>query len=752
MNYKAFYRTYRPNTFDKVVGQDHIVRTLLNIIKMNKISHGYLFCGPRGTGKTSIARVFANTINCTHTKEAEAICNHCLENANKSLDIIEIDAASNNGVNDIRTIREQINFAPTNHPYKIYIIDEVHMLSKGAFNALLMTLEEPPKHAIFILATTNPDKIPDTVLSRVQRYNFKRITKNVLKSQLEYIFKTEAIKFDQDSLELIATLANGSLRDALSIADQINAYANSNITKNDLMDIFGLVSIESQIELINYLVNKNVGQALQYFDALVSAGVDLSKLVVSLINLLKDFLIYKKTANTNLIETCSEEQVNQIQIKSDYVYKFLEILTPLSNQIKYSEIPQQLFQLAIIQLCSIDAPLRDFPSEKTTTFVNDDFANYLSPKNFDDSDKVKDITSERFIQTNAQNFGSTNRLNVSGPTKDQTILSEFSTNEVKKRFDNFFDDQSLLVEKEKIQTQTNPFQTKSESEEFPFKSSQSETKSIEEKFDLQINNNATETEAFSFENTYGDADDVLERATNLINMANEADGSEVEVDETILLESSKEFNNQIDKQIYDTNEIDLTKPKDFSNIINPEATEEFDISKTEPKTILTNTNSNEYKLTQPNIINLFILADRDSFDHFKQALTRAILNMNGEFGRFTALLKDVKFICSANNFILVSSKENWIINDLKSFETDLKFQEFLSQSFGKKTHFFAITKDEYQEAKKLYLELKTANNVPKVIALPDKVIINQNDDQDKHKETEMKAKALFGSLFKKRSH
>ena len=752
MNYKAFYRTYRPNTFDKVVGQDHIVRTLLNIIKMNKISHGYLFCGPRGTGKTSIARVFANTINCTHTKEAEVICNHCLENANKSLDIIEIDAASNNGVNDIRTIREQINFAPTNHPYKIYIIDEIHMLSKGAFNALLMTLEEPPKHAIFILATTNPDKIPDTVLSRVQRYNFKRITKNVLKSQLEYIFKTEDIKFDQDSLELIATLANGSLRDALSIADQINAYANSNITKNDLMDIFGLVSIESQVELINYLVNKNVGQALQYFDALVSAGVDLSKLVVSLINLLKDFLIYKKTANTNLIETCSEEQVNQIQIKSDYVYKFLEILTPLSNQIKYSEIPQQLFQLAIIQLCSIDAPLRDFPSEKTTTFVNDDFANYLSPKNFDDSDKVKDITSERFIQTNAQNFGSTNRLNVSGPTKDQTILSEFSTNEVKKRFDNFFDDQSLLVEKEKIQTQTNPFQTKSESEEFPFKSSQSETKSIEEKFDLQINNNATETEAFSFENTYGDADDVLERATNLINMANEADGSEVEVDETILLESSKEFNNQIDKQIYDTNEIDLTKPKDFSNIINPEATEEFDISKTEPKTILTNTNSNEYKLTQPNIINLFILADRDSFDHFKQALTRAILNMNGEFGRFTALLKDVKFICSANNFILVSSKENWIINDLKSFETDLKFQEFLSQSFGKKTHFFAITKDEYQEAKKLYLELKTANNVPKVIALPDKVIINQNDDQDKHKETEMKAKALFGSLFKKRSH
>ena len=752
MNYKAFYRTYRPNTFDKVVGQDHIVRTLLNIIKMNKISHGYLFCGPRGTGKTSIARVFANTINCTHAKEVEAICNHCLENAHKSLDIIEIDAASNNGVNDIRTIREQINFAPTNHPYKIYIIDEVHMLSKGAFNALLMTLEEPPKHAIFILATTNPDKIPDTVLSRVQRYNFKRITKNVLKSQLEYIFKTEAIKFDQDSLELIATLANGSLRDALSIADQINAYANSNITKNDLMDIFGLVSIESQIELINYLVNKNVGQALQYFDALVSAGVDLSKLVVSLINLLKDFLIYKKTANTNLIETCSEEQVNQIQIKSDYVYKFLEILTPLSNQIKYSEIPQQLFQLAIIQLCSIDAPLKDFPSEKNTTFVNDDFANYLSPKNFDDSDKVKDITSERFIQTNAQDFGSTNRLNVSNQTKDQTILSEFSTNEVKKRFDNFFDDQSLLVEKEKTQTETNPFQTKSESEEFPFKSSQSDTKSIEEKFDLQINNNATETEAFSFENTYGDADDVLERATNLINMANEADGSEVEVDETILLESSKEFNNQIDKQIYDTNEIDLTKPKDFSNIINPEATEEFDISKTEPKTILTNTNSNEYKLTQPNIINLFILADRDSFDHFKQALTRAILNMNGEFGRFTALLKDVKFICSANNFILVSSKENWIINDLKSFETDLKFQEFLSQSFGKKTHFFAITKDEYQEAKKLYLELKTANNVPKVIALPDKVIINQNDDQDKHKETEMKAKALFGSLFKKRSH
>ena len=751
MNYKAFYRRYRPNNFDQIVGQDHVVKTLVNIINMQKISHGYLFCGPRGTGKTSIARVFANAINCLHSEKLEDICHDCLDNAAKSLDVIEIDAASNNGVNDIRTIREQIKFVPTNHPYKIYIIDEVHMLSKGAFNALLMTLEEPPKHAIFILATTDPDKIPETVLSRVQRYNFKRINKTVLRSQLKYVFENEKIQFDEQALELIATLANGSLRDALSIADQISAYSNANISKKDIMDIFGLVAADVQVELINYLVNKNVGAALQHFDDLVSSGIDLLKFVVSLINLLKDFLVFKKTLNPNLIESCTQETIEKIQIKSDHVYKFLEILTPLSSEIKYSEIPHQLMHLAIIKLCSIEGSLKDLEFVKTDSFTIDQNQSKTDNLFFDDSDKIKDITSERFIQTNAQDFNSstTTNLNNSSTKNSQTLLSDFSTQEVKKHFDDFFDENinSSSTSEELIINDYDDSTAQIQNQQ-TYNSKQSENSNFVD--------NPTETEAFSFQNTYGDADNLLEQATNIINMANEIDGSGIDVDETILLESSTEFNNPTQKEIYDTNEIDLTKPKDYRNLIDRESTEEFNILSKQPKTDLVKkvSNSKEYKLTQLNIINLFLLAERDSFEDFKKMLNKSFLSIDEKFNRFKTLLKNVKFICSAKNFILVSSNENWIVKDLKTFENDLKFHEFLGQNFGNKTHFFAITKEEYQEAKKLYIELKNSNNVPKAFSLPDKIVNDslQNIEYDKHKETEMKAKALFGSLFKKRNH
>lgn len=734
MNYKAFYRTYRPSTFEQVVGQEHVVKTLENILKTKKISHGYLFSGPRGTGKTSVARIFANALNCIHSESPEQICKICLNNSSKSLDVIEIDAASNNSVDDIRIIREQVNFSPTNHPYKIYIIDEVHMLSKSAFNSLLMTLEEPPKHVIFILATTNPDKIPDTILSRVQRYNFKRISKNYLREQLKFIFEQEKIICDDYSLEMIISLSNGSLRDALSIADQVNAFSNSNITKENIMEIFGLISIDSQIDLINFIVNKDVGNALAYFEELLNKGVDVSKLIVSLINLLKDFIIFKKTNNSSLLEVTDESTISRLSIKSDCVYKFLDVLTPLSNEVKYSEIPHQLFQLTIIKLCSIEENLKDFVVEKKISSIDKTQPLTVNEnrleRTFDDLGSTKDIEDNLFIQKEMKKVNDNEIVNFEN---SQTILSDFNTQEVKKRFEQIEDKTIDLFDKSSNKSQLN-------------------------------------------------TDELIKNTTTILNVSNEEIGIGNEVNESII-DSTQDLvfeNDNSPKQIYDTNEINLLSEKnenvknstklnnekefDTKSNLNEESTKEFSFNVENSMNLTqvvdnneTNSNLLDYQLTQPNIINLFLCSEKETFEYFKDKLQKAANNLNDEYSVYTILLKEVRFICSGQNFILVSSNENWVIEDLNDFKKEQKFEKFFEEYFGNDVHFFAITRKDYEDSKKLYDELKKTNSIPKKQPLPlkknldnEQPILNENDINDEHYKIDSKAKALFGSLFKKK--
>ncbi len=354
MSYKALYRTHRPVNFDEIKGQDHITTTLKNIIKFEKVSHAYLFSGPRGTGKTSAAKVFANVLNCKNLSEDLKPClkcGLCLEaKKGSSMDIIEIDAASNNGVAEIRELRDNVRYAPSNAKYKIYIIDEVHMLSKGAFNALLKTLEEPPKHAIFILATTEPHKIPVTILSRTQRFNFRRVEDAVLISHLIEVLDKEGLKYDKSSIKLIAKLANGGLRDALSIADQASSYSRSGISFEAISQVFGIVSLESQINIVNFAANKNVEGLLSLTNKFIDGGIDLSRLSMSLIDIIKDFIIFNKTGQTKLLEVINEEQIDELTITIDSAYNMLDILVELITQLSRSEYPRQVFELAMLKL------------------------------------------------------------------------------------------------------------------------------------------------------------------------------------------------------------------------------------------------------------------------------------------------------------------------------------------------------------------------------------------------------------------
>jgi len=359
--YQALYRKYRPIDFSDVVGQDIIVKTLLNSLKLGNINHAYLFTGPRGTGKTSIAKILAKSVNCENLVDGVACnkCVNCTQNINKNhVDVIEIDAASNNGVDEIRELRNKVNLVPSLGKYKIYIIDEVHMLTTGAFNALLKTLEEPPKHAIFILATTEPQKIPLTILSRCQRFDFKKISNNYIFKRLKDICDKESIKITDDSIREIARLADGGMRDSLSILDQVSSFTQNEITVEDVHLINGTLTQEELSKFAIEILNKNVYEVLTKIDNFDETGKNFTKILEELILFFKNVLIVEE-APQYLIDSNYDIEVykNMSGILSKLeLIDLIDTMNQNLSVIKKGTVQRLQFELLILKLLNYEKP------------------------------------------------------------------------------------------------------------------------------------------------------------------------------------------------------------------------------------------------------------------------------------------------------------------------------------------------------------------------------------------------------------
>ena len=363
MSYTALYRKFRPSRFENVKGQEHIVTTLQNQIKAERIGHAYLFCGTRGTGKTSIAKIFAKAVNCEHP-EGGSPCGECTSckaiAAGASMNVIEIDAASNNGVDNIREIVDEVSYSPAEGKYKVYIIDEVHMLSIGAFNALLKTLEEPPSYAIFILATTEVHKIPITILSRCQRYDFRRITIDTIASRLRELMDEEQIQVEEKALRYVAKAADGSMRDALSVLDQCIAFHfGQELTYDKVLDVLGAVDTEVFGRLLRHVLDRDVTGCISLLEEIVMQGRELTQFVTDFTWYLRNLLLVRSSDDIEDVIDVSTDNLARLReeagmIQTDAVMRYIRIFSELSGQIKYAAQKRILIEIALIKLCRPD--------------------------------------------------------------------------------------------------------------------------------------------------------------------------------------------------------------------------------------------------------------------------------------------------------------------------------------------------------------------------------------------------------------
>ncbi len=402
MAYRALYRTYRPSTFNDVVGQQHIVLTLQNAISKNKIAHAYLFCGPRGTGKTTIAKLVAKGVNCTSKDNVPCNeCHHCKSIATGSHpDIIEIDAASNNGVDEIRDLIEKVKYSPIEAKYKVYIIDEVHMLSTGAFNALLKTLEEPPSHVIFILATTEPHKVLPTIISRCQRFDFSKVPPKQIADRVEYVLQTENISYEKEVVRIISTLAEGGLRDALSILEQVIAYAKDDLRQEHVHQIYGITTIKEKIDLLDAIFSYDINRLLEQLTTIENKSHDIKRLTADLIDILKEAIVFSYTNDEQVLHIINKLEASDLikEKSTDTLLDMIDVLIDTYEKYRNATNVHAYFEVALLRIMNLSTSkqhINNVPKEMQVIENDEDKAQLTeeqSDKHIKNTLSVQDVT------------------------------------------------------------------------------------------------------------------------------------------------------------------------------------------------------------------------------------------------------------------------------------------------------------------------------------------------------------------------
>lgn len=694
--YLTLYRKYRPKNFDEIKGQDHIVRTLKNIIESNKISHAYLFSGPRGTGKTSLARIFSLNILCHDKKNDSVSYKTCLNDSSWNVDIIEMDAASNNGVDEIRDLKEKVLSLPFNSKYKIYIIDEVHMLSKNAFNALLKLLEEPPKHIIFILATTDAHKIPLTILSRLQKFNFKRIEDKIIKSQLIEILTQEKVEFEDEAVHLISKMAKGSLRDALSIADQSAVYSNNEITLLSLLEVFGIISINTVIEILQLISNRKVQETLNLVEKLLIQGVDINLLVSQMIEVLKDYIFYKKTYNDQVMDFININEINKINLPLYLAYSYLNILYQIYKDLQYSQIPNQTLEIGLIKLIFID---NDFSEEYQENIKIEKEETIVEEKNKDNLN-----LEEKQIKKNSYN-DTENLVEIEKPinTKVENVqweldpLVEFmhENNEENKIIESLDD---KMIDKEQEKELFDILNEKPE-QKGPAKTKQSFDKMVMNS--LFFDENEEEIESKDEEFIKSDSPlldnlvykDLFEKDIEEIKEQRRLAQLKAEEQQRLELEAEREIESQIRNGKSDYNPIASGEEFELSKLSNQNM---LDILETpeEPEEIK-NENIEEPKNTvNPELINLIALAERSITAETKSSFAKLLQFENEKYNKYISFLSNTSIFFAGNNYIVLVTSDNLIIENINSFKEEDEFKYLINDIFNKPLHVFVIDKKE----------------------------------------------------------
>ncbi len=423
VNYQALYRMFRPQSFEDVVGQEHVTKTLRNAISKSKQSHAYIFSGPRGTGKTSIAKVFAKALNCLERTDGEP-CNECeickgITRGTNS-DVIEIDAASNNGVDEIRNIRDKVKYAPSESKYKVYIIDEVHMLTTGAFNALLKTLEEPPAHAIFILATTEPHKIPPTIISRAQRFDFKAISQDEIVERLKFVADTQEIKYDDAALEFIAKASEGGMRDALSIMDQAIAFGDDHLTIQDALNVTGSVDERALNDLFKEVVSGDVKSAFSTYHQFISEGKEVNRLINDMIYFVRD-TIMNKTSNTEV------EFDALLHFDLETLYKMIDVINDTLVSIRFSVNQGVHFEVLLVKIAEmIKGQPQNVQNVATTSIAAEPNNDVLLQRMEQLESELKTLKTQGVATANAAQQTKRSSANRSGQSKNAFSMQQIA--------------------------------------------------------------------------------------------------------------------------------------------------------------------------------------------------------------------------------------------------------------------------------------------------------------------------------------